>query len=725
MGGFRGWERISTWFTGRWTRWLTVAVWVLAAILVTLALPAVSKVESTNPANLPARASSVLASKIENGAFHASRGSPGLVVFYRQGGLKPQDYAGIAGFLNRLDHHRLPDQTGSVPYAGVPASALHRAALRSDTTLVVPLLFYQTGDSKTLAAIKQDTGRALELTTGNNLLRVPTDSGHLSARLTGPMGIAIDTTGLFKNADVALLAGTTMLILILLLLIYRSPLLPWIPLVSVGLSYVVTSGLLAALVKAHAILVDAQTVSIMTVLMFGAGTDYTLFVISRYRGELWRHERPVDALRAAYREVSGAVAMSAGTVMAALLTLLVSIYGSDHRFAIPFAVGVGMTALASLTLVPALLSILGRPAFWPYTPKVGKAPPKGRTWLAALVTRRAWPVAIGAVIVLAGLAINAGHIRTTYNLLSELPASTQSVQGFHLLARAEGPGALSPVAVVVEGPAAHRNIAAALRESPVVTRVDAVQFGQWKGKPVAVYQVEISRNPLSESAMQQLGSVRRAASAALAPGTHVHLGGETAQNADSAAAIAHDTHWVIPLVLAIIFVLLLVYLRSIVASIYLIVTVILSFFAALGAGWILLHNILGISGWAGGVTLYAFVFLVALGEDYNIFMLSAIWARRRQEAMPNAIRWGIRTSGPVISAAGLILAGTFAVLTGLPLRILLEFGSVAAIGVLLDTFVVRSLLVPAITAILGDAALWPSTPGSMKICSAHQPPIEE
>lgn len=210
--------------------------------------------------------------------------------------------------------------------------------------------------------------------------------------------------------------------------------------------------------------------------------------------------------------------------------------------------------------------------------------------------------------------------------------------------------------------------------------------------------------------MQQLGSIRHAALQALPAGTHVYLGGETSQNADSRAAIAHDTHWVIPLVLAIIFVLLLVYLRSIVAAVYLILTVILSFFAALGAGWILLHNVLGISGWAGGVTLYAFVFLVALGEDYNIFMLSAIWSRRREAPMTDAIRWGIRTSGPVISAAGLILAGTFAVLTGLPLRILLEFGSVAAIGVLLDTFVVRSLLVPAITTILGDWALWPSTP---------------
>lgn len=725
MGRVDGLAHISTWFTGRWTRWLTVAVWVVAAIVVTMVLPAISQVESNNPATLPSTASSVRASQIENGAFHKAQGSPGLLVFFRQGGLTPDDYAGIARFLTRVDHDRLPDQTGSVPYAGMPAPALHRLARRSGTTLVVPLLFRQTENSKILAAIKQDTASALARSTGHNLLRVPTHSGRLSARLTGPVGIAIDTTALFKNADVALLAGTTVLILILLLLIYRSPILPWIPLMSVGLSYVVTSGLLAALVRAHALVIDAQTLAIMIVLMFGAGTDYTLFVISRYRGELWRHQQPRDALQAAYRAVSPAVAMSAGTVMAALLTLLVSIYGPDHQFALPFAIGVGMTALASLTLVPALLSILGRPAFWPYRPTVSQTPPTSRAGLASLVTRRAWLVSIAAVVVLAGLAFNASHIRTTYNLVSELPASTQSVQGFHLLSQAEGAGALSPVAVVVEGPGAHKTIAAALRESSVVTRVDSIQFGQWKGHPVAVYQLDLSTNPLSVRAMDQLTLVRRAASAAVGPHTQVYLGGETAQNANSAAAIAHDTHRVVPLVLAIIFVLLIVYLRSIVAALYLIGTVMLSFFAALGAGWIFLHNILGISGWAGGVTLYAFVFLVALGEDYNIFMLSAIWSQRRHAPMPEAIRWGIRTSGPVISAAGLILAGTFAVLTGLPLRILLEFGSVAAIGVLLDTFIVRSLLVPALTAILGDVALWPSQPSIVSPPPVNPPVIKQ
>ena len=363
MEKFQGWARISTWFTGRWTRWITVVVWVVAAIVMTMVLPSVTKVESSNPANLPATASSVMASRIEKGAFRGSQASPGLLVFYRHGGLTSKNYESIAQFLDHVATHRLPDLTGHVPYAGVPASQLQRFTQRSGTTLVVPLLFHQSGNSKALAAIKEQTGRALQLTAGRNLLAVPTSSGHLSARLTGPTGIAIDITGLFKNADVTLLAGTTMLILVLLLLIYRSPILPWIPLVSVGLSYAVTSGILATLVKAHAIVVDAQTVSIMTVLMFGAGTDYTLFVVSRYRRELWRHEQPSHALRTAYQGVSGAVAMSAGTVVAALLTLLVSVYGSDHRFAIPFAVGVGTTALASLTLVPALLSLLGRPAF--------------------------------------------------------------------------------------------------------------------------------------------------------------------------------------------------------------------------------------------------------------------------------------------------------------------------------------------------------------------------
>lgn len=703
--------RIVGWLVGRRTRWAVVLIWVALAAALAVSLPAVSHVESPNPANLPTSASSVAAGRIQNQAFGSHHSSPGILVFYRRGGLTGSDLTTVASVLKDLQTHRLPLQTGKVPFVHLRAGQLSRITARHGSTLVVPLSFEPNTSGTQLSAIKQDLGTDSARAAGHNLLTVPTNSGTLSARLTGPEGIAIDTAGLFKNADVALLASTTMLILVLLLIIYRSPVLPWVPLVSVGVSYVVTSGILAALAGAHAIVVDAETVSIMTVLMFGVGTDYTLFVVSRYRTQLQTEANHVSALGAAYGRVFKAVAVSAATVMLALLTLLVSHYGSDYRFAIPFAVGVGITALSSLTLVPAILSILGRPAFWPFPPNPGRNAPPARARLALWVTKRPWVTAVTVTIVLGALALNSTRIHTTFNLLSELPTSAQSVQGYSLLSRAEGSGALAPVSVVVTGPGAAKRIQSSLAQVGAVRSVSVPRLGTFHHQPVAVYSVDLRVNPLSNRAIAALPAIQNAAQKALGPnGTPVHLGGSTAQNRDSRAAIGHDTRWVIPLVLALIAVLLLIYLRSIVAAAYLLMTVVLSFFAALGAGWILLHNILGISGWAGGVTLYAFVFLVALGEDYNIFIMSAIWEGRQHQPMLSSIRWGMRQSGPVITAAGLILAGTFAVLTGLPLRILLEFGVVAAIGVLLDTFLVRSLLVPAITTLLKDKAFWPSPP---------------
>lgn len=673
-------------------------------------LPAVTKVQALNPRNLPTSASSVIASKVEAKAFHTANQSPGILVFHRRGGLTHSNLVQVARVLSTLRQHPLPLEKGAIPFGNSGADALAHLTQDHHSTLVVPLNFTASSSNKGLQSITTDLGHDFTRVLGKNLLTSPIKGGGLSARLTGPTGISVDVSGLFSNADITLLASTTMLILILLLLIYRSPLLPWIPLVSVGLSYLVTSGILALLVQAHTITVDAETISIMTVLMFGAGTDYTLFVVSRYRSELWDEPDPIRALRRALSQVSGAVSMSAATVMVALLVLLVSIYGSDYRFAIPFAIAVGMTALASLTLVPALLSVLGRPAFWPYTPKPERRRPASRQWLASLVTQRRWQVLVVVSVLLGALALEATQIHTTSNLLAELPHNAPSVEGFRLLSRAEGAGSLSPVAVVVEGSGAHHDIRHQLQDLRLVQSVSAPQLSHAGGHPVALYQVALRTNPLSNAAMADLPKIQRTADAAVPAGTQVYLGGSTAHAANTVQAIRHDSHWVIPLVLIIIFALLLIYLRSLVAATYLIATVILSYFAALGAGWLLLHDILGISGWAGGVTLYAFVFLVALGEDYNIFMLSTIWSHRRNAPMTESIRSGIQQSGPVISAAGLILAGTFAVLTGLPLRILLEFGSVAAIGVLLDTFMVRSLLVPAITAILQDKALWPMRP---------------
>lgn len=264
--------------------------------------------------------------------------------------------------------------------------------------------------------------------------------------------------------------------------------------------------------------------------------------------------------------------------------------------------------------------------------------------------------------------------------------------------------------MLVVGAGADNNIEQELQSVPNVQSVAAPAMATTNGRPVAAYSVTLTENPLSNAAMGAVPVLTHAAQAALGsdPGIEVYIAGATAQNRDSARLVRRDTEVIIPIVLCLVAVLLYAYLQSVVAAAYLVATVVLSFAASIGLGWMVLHDLIGIPSWSGGVVLYAFVFLVALGEDYNIFMVSRIWQERRSYPMQKAVARGARATGSVITAAGLILAGTFAVLTGLPLQILLEFGVVTALGVLVDTFIVRSALVPALTALLGDHALWPS-----------------
>ncbi len=697
------------WVAGRRTRFIPLLLWIAVTAVLSFTLPSATKLEAPSPQDLPATAQSVVAAALQSAAFGQKHETPGILVFYRKGGLGAHDITQISRYLGQLAAQPLQGQIGRPALAGLPAAAL-KGAIKDKTTLAVPLFFRTTGDAAQLARRTTSLETSLRQQFSADLLLRPAGSGRLVARLTGAEGIAADAAGLFQNADVTLLAATTVLILLLLVLIYRSPILPFIPLVGVGFAYMVTQSVLGALAKAHLIVIDAETVSIMTVLMFGAGTDYALLVVARYREQLGRAQNHLRALQEALGSAAGAVAMSAGTVMAALLVLLLSRYGPEHRFAIPFALGVGMTALASLTLVPALLAMLGRAAFYPFVPRPGHTPARREGAVARAVSRRPWLVAASATVLLLGLAALAPGIRTSYDLLSALPRTAQSRQGSDLLRQAYGPGSLSPVTLLVAGPGASRDIAASLAGTPGVQTVSAPAYGRAHGARVAAYQVTLRMNPFSNAAMAVLPHLEAQARTALGPdsGSHVYVSGPTAQNRDDASTVARDTAVVIPVVLALIAVLLLAYLRSLVAAVYLIATVLLSFFAAIGLGWLVLHDILGIPGLAGGVVLYAFVFLVALGEDYNIFMISRIWQERRLGPMPEAVRRGMAATGGVITAAGLILAGTFLVLTALPLQILLEFGVVAALGVLVDTFIVRSALVPALTAILGDRAFWPS-----------------
>lgn len=308
------------------------------------------------------------------------------------------------------------------------------------------------------------------------------------------------------------------------------------------------------------------------------------------------------------------------------------------------------------------------------------------------------------------LALFSTQVKFTFDILSSFPEEMESRQGFALIGDNFSEGTLAPVTVMAQGEAG--------AIPPVAEKLQALGSVAKVGEPaeaasqpgLRAWKVELAMNPYSQEAMDALPAIREAAEQAIGgadAADRVWLAGQTAVQYDTREAEAVDQQVIIPLVIVLIAALLLVYLRSVTAMVYLIGTVILSYFAALGLGWLVLHELMGVDAIQGAIPLYAFVFLVALGEDYNIFMVSSIWKKRRKMPLKQAIAEGVSETGPVITSAGLILAGTFAVLATLPIQVLLQFGLITALGVLLDTFVVRPYLVPALTALLGRRAFWP------------------
>ena len=727
---FSRWAKVVA---GPKTKWLTLVVWVLLAIVTSLLAPAVNKEENNQAALLPQSSASVQAAAKVKAAFPSDAGTPALMVWYRKDGLTLQDFQRIAKVARYLHEHPAPEQQSVAPLYQLPPNALATLASKDGTTLVLPVNFNASAASTTLqtslALVRHDVTTVLG---SDPFTDTSITTGGLHARITGPAGIATDALGLFKNADFALLTATTLLVLILLILLYRSPVLALVPLVSVGFAYSIVSPLLGALARSGVIVVDAQGVSIMTVLLFGAGTDYCLFLVARYRERLFHISDKHQALREAVGGAAGAIIMSGLTVVLSLLTLLFARYGSDHRFAIPFSLAILVMALTAVTLVPALLAILGRGSFFPFIPRTegmlaerlkrskpvrhGNKGEPGRLsrWIGHVVSRRPWPVAIAGVVVLVVLAGFSTQVKTTYNLLESFPKTMPSRQGFTLLADHFSPGSLAPVQVLVKDKktSAAKQVQSDLKTLPFVAFVSqgtrSIAMPQF-----TLFQVTLKQDPYTTASMNDIPVIRSTVEKSLTahgihhPGNYVWIGGETATQYDTRALTVRDTRLVIPMVIGVIALLLLVYLRSVIAMVYLISTVLLSYFSALGTGWLILHDVMGASAISGAIPLYAFVFLVALGEDYNIFMVSRIWQERRKRPLGDAIFEGVSRTSSVITSAGLILAGTFAVLASLPIQVLVQFGIVTAIGVLLDTFIVRPFVVPALTSILGQLAFWP------------------
>ncbi|QGG49701.1 MMPL family transporter [Lysinibacillus pakistanensis] len=702
-------------------RILTLVFWVLLVTALSFAWPQINSIESESGKNLPSTEMSEQAATIIAEQFPNEAGTPLLLVWHRENGLTTDDFGVIQKIYGELTDKPLAHQTLIPPYDQMPTQAIAASASENSTTIVTPVFF-----EKGLATdVLQESLNALTKTMDEYNVQTKKDlaSDVLHVRYSGPVGIATDAVSLFSKADTKLLMATVLLVLVLLIIIYRSPLLAVIPLIVVGLAYGIISPTLGFFADQGWIAKDSQAVSIMTVLLFGAGTDYCLFLISKYREILFEVEDKTTAMKLAVRESGGAILMSALTVVIGLATLSLAHYGAFQRFAVPFSFGVLVMGIAALVVLPAILVLIGRVAFFPFVPRTeAMAQRKGKKQnkpshktshkIGHFVTHKPWIVIVATLLLLGGLTVFVPRIQYTFDLLSSFPEDMPSREGFTLIEENFSPGELAPIQLVIDTKGNDINLQQQLASISYIDSVTDVQIGE-KNNHIQLYELTLNINPYAKEALAHIPELKAEVGKMLETegikkaDQHLWIGGETASQYNTQQITVRDETVIMPTMIALIALLLFIYLRSLTATVYLLATVIISYFSALGAGWLILHHVMGAEAISGAIPLYAFVFLVALGEDYNIFMISEIWKKRKTSDHLTAVEEGVVRTGSVITSAGLILAGTFAVLATLPIQVLVQFGVVTAIGVLLDTFIVRPLLVPAITTILGKYAFWP------------------
>ncbi|MFI9641586.1 MMPL family transporter [Micromonospora sp. NPDC051925] len=537
----------------------------------------------------------------------------------------------------------------------------------------------------------------------------------LTVAVTGAPAFTADLTKVFEGADVTLLAVTAGVVALLLLITYRSPFLWIVPLIVVAATEQLTLRAVDTIVPAVGInLQEGAVTGIASVLVFGAATDYALLLIARYREELRRAEDRFAAMRAAVRRTAEPILASGGTVVLGVLTLLLSEQETNRALAVACATGVVFAMLSALFVLPAVLVVFGRGLFWPFVPRVGGPAREGKLWgrLGTAVVRRPVPVAVLATLLLAGLALGGLGVRTGLSETEQFRVEPEAVAGAKTLARAFPAGTTQPVAVLTN-PAATD---AVTRAAAAVPGVASARPGA-AGASVAQVDVVLTAEPGSPASDRAVEALRDAvaavpgsappAVAGAEPADGALVGGTVAATYDSDEANTRDLWLILPIILVLVLAVLVLLLRGLLAPLLLVLTVIASFFASLGAAWLLFDHVLDFPALDSGVLLLAFVFLVALGVDYNIFLVTRAREDARRAGTRDGMLSALRVTGGVITSAGVLLAAVFAVLGVLPLITLTQIGIIVCIGVLLDTLLVRTVLVPALAFVLGDRFWWP------------------
>ena len=534
----------------------------------------------------------------------------------------------------------------------------------------------------------------------------------LTHYVTGPGGLLGDLFGAFGTLDSSLLLTTLGVVALILILVYRSPVLWIIPLLSALFALTTAGGIVYLLAKHNIIDVDGQSQGILSVLVIGAATDYALLLIARYREELHLHENRFDAMKSAYKGVWEPILASGSTVSISLLVLLFSQLTNTAGLGPIGAIGIVSAMLTILTLLPALLLVFGRWIFWPRRPHFdGDDHVMSGPWSRVANAigrnpRKAWAVT-GSVLLLfafASTTLKADGIGT----VDTFTGHPESVVGQKLLVKHFPGGEGDPTQVVVSADKIDA-VTNALKNAPgvtdVVTLVDPMTRAVKIVNNKAILNVTLDKAPDSVEAGNDIPKIRELAQAADATSL---VGGTSAVYFDVRTANKRDNNTIIPIILVVITLILGLLLRSILSAIVLLGTVLLSYFATLGVCALVFNHIFGFAGGDNSFPLFAFIFLVALGIDYNIFLMTRVREESAKIGTRAGIIKGVTVTGAVITSAGIVLAATFAVLGLLPLVPLAELGFAVAFGVLLDTIIVRSILVPALVHEIGPKRWWPS-----------------
>lgn len=556
-----------------------------------------------------------------------------------------------------------------------------------------------------LLAIPVPSGSATEVADTVKELRAAADEAApdgVEAQVTGPAAVQADLAAVFDGANTRLLLVTALVVAVLLVITYRSPVLWLVPLAVVGVADRLAAVLATQVMAAVDVAWDESTVGILSVLVFGAGTDYALLLISRYRDELRTEESRYRAMAHALRRTAEAVIASATTVVLGLLTLLLSLTPTTRGLGLACAVGVVVAATFALAVLPAALVLFGRWVFWPRVPHVGETVmvESGTVWhrIGERVARRPGGVIVGSLLLLAVMAIGLFRIDLGLDQAEQFLDEPEAISAATRLAESFPAGTADPTQVVTTG--SPDEVLDAVRSVEGVTSARVSDNGNGVSVIDAVLSGRSGENTDTVEALRD----------AVAP-YDAHVTGSEAEAIDEREGSDRDLRLIVPLILVLVLGGLVLLLRSAVAPVLLVLTVVATYAAAMGASWWLFTGPLGFGAMDSGVPLFAFLFLVALGVDYNIFLVT----RAREESAGHGSRDGmlraLSATGGVITSAGILLAAVFAVLGVLPLVVLAQLGTIICLGVLLDTLLVRTLLVPAIAMRLGDRFWWPRQVG--------------